>query len=134
MCGHPQLHAASCWDILKSPLKSPLLVKDARSAAPYWTQGIESLPPNHPGKRFASTEAKVKSLLCVVSLLIVISAVGQQTNQPAPSVTVIRAGTLIDGKAATPRHDQVIVIRGNRIESVSDAAAAKIPAGATTVD
>jgi imidazolonepropionase-like amidohydrolase len=49
-------------------------------------------------------------------------------------VTVIRAGTLIDGKAATPRHDQVIVIRGNRIESVSDAANAKIPAGAHEID
>jgi len=76
----------------------------------------------------------VKSLLCVVSLLFVISAVGQQANQAAPSVTVIRAGTLIDGKAAMPRHDQVIVIRGNRIESVSDAANAKIPAGAHEID
>lgn len=76
----------------------------------------------------------MKSLVCAVSLLFVISAVGQQANQPAPSVTVIRAGTLIDGKAATPRHDQVIVIRGNRIESVSDAANAKIPAGAHEID
>jgi imidazolonepropionase-like amidohydrolase len=38
------------------------------------------------------------------------------------AVTVIHAGTLIDGKSATPRHNQVIVIRGNRIESVLDAA------------
>ncbi|HEV3513771.1 MAG TPA: amidohydrolase family protein [Candidatus Sulfotelmatobacter sp.] len=76
----------------------------------------------------------MKSLLCVVSLLFVISAFGQQANQPAPSVTVIRAGTLIDGKAATARHDQVIVIRGNRIESISDAANAKIPAGAHEID
>ena len=76
----------------------------------------------------------MKSLLCVVSLLFVISALGQQVNQPGPPVTVIRAGTLIDGKAATPRHDQVIVIRGNRIESVSDAANAKIPAGAHEID
>ena len=52
----------------------------------------------------------------------------------APAVTVIRAGMLIDGKSDQPRRDQVIVIRGNRIESVSDAAAAKIPAGATTID
>jgi imidazolonepropionase-like amidohydrolase len=49
-------------------------------------------------------------------------------------VTVIRAGTLIDGKTATVRHDQVILIRGNRIESVSDAANAKIPAGAHEID
>ncbi len=52
----------------------------------------------------------------------------------APAVTVIRAGSLIDGKAATTRHDQVIVIQGNHIESVSDAASAKIPAGATVID
>ena len=41
---------------------------------------------------------------------------------------------LIDGKSDQPRRDQVIVIRGNRIESVSDAATAKIPAGAKTID
>jgi imidazolonepropionase-like amidohydrolase len=51
-----------------------------------------------------------------------------------PAVTVIRAGTLIDGKSDQPRRDQVIVVRGNRIESISDAASAKIPAGATVID
>jgi len=50
------------------------------------------------------------------------------------TVTVIRAGTLIDGKSDKPKPNQVIVIRGNRIDSVSDAAAAKIPAGATVID
>jgi imidazolonepropionase-like amidohydrolase len=55
-------------------------------------------------------------------------------NSATPQVTVIRAGTLIDGKSDSPRHDQVIVIRGNRIESVADAASAKIPTAATTVD
>ena len=49
-------------------------------------------------------------------------------------MTAIRAGTLIDGKSDKPRHDQVIVIRGNRIESVTDASNAKIPAGATVID
>ncbi len=52
----------------------------------------------------------------------------------AQDVTVIRAGTLIDGTSNTPRNNQVIVIRGNRIESVTDAASAKIPAGAATID
>src|SRR2546427_7213406 len=62
-------------------------------------------------------------------------ATGQQTASPAGAgSTVIRAGTLIDGKSNSPRHDQVIVIRGNRIESVSNAASAKIPAGASTID
>jgi len=54
--------------------------------------------------------------------------------QSGGDVTVIRAGTLIDGKSDKPRANQVIVIRGNRIESVSDASSAKIPAGATEID
>ncbi len=54
--------------------------------------------------------------------------------QSGAGVTVIRAGTLIDGKSDKPRTNQVIVIRGNRIESVSDASSAKIPAGATEID
>src|SRR5438309_2128943 len=54
--------------------------------------------------------------------------------QSGAGVTVIRAGTLIDGKSDKPRANQVIVIRGNRIESVSDASSAKIPAGATEID
>ena len=54
--------------------------------------------------------------------------------QSGAGVTVIRAGTLIDGKSDKPRANQVIVIRGNRIESVSDASTAKIPAGASEMD
>jgi imidazolonepropionase-like amidohydrolase len=54
--------------------------------------------------------------------------------QSGGDVTVIRAGTLIDGKSDKPRANQVIVIRGNRIESVSDASSAKISAGATEID
>ena len=52
----------------------------------------------------------------------------------ADAVTVIRAGTLIDGKSSAPRRNQVIVVRGNRIESVGDSASAKIPDGATVID
>ena len=51
----------------------------------------------------------------------------------APAVTVIRAGALIDGKSPSPRRDQVIVVRGNRIESVGGAGTA-IPPGATVID
>jgi imidazolonepropionase-like amidohydrolase len=72
----------------------------------------------------------MRSLLAVLCAFGLISySIGQ--TQP---VTVIRAGTLIDGKSDTPRHDQVITIRGNRIESVADAANAKTPAGATVID
>jgi len=54
-------------------------------------------------------------------------ALGQQ-------ITVVRAGMLIDGKSDAPKRNQVIVIRGNKIENVADAASAKIPEGATVVD
>ncbi|MGH9501701.1 MAG: amidohydrolase family protein [Terriglobales bacterium] len=72
----------------------------------------------------------------LLSLIVAVTLVPSVLSQtaPAPAVTVIRAGVLIDGKSDQPRRNQVIVIRGNRIESVSDAAAAKIPAGATTID
>src|SRR3989475_2302732 len=73
--------------------------------------------------------------MLIFSVAFPLAATGQQTASAAGAqITVIRAGTLIDGKSSTPRHDQVIVIRGNRIGSVSDAASAKIPAGASTID
>jgi imidazolonepropionase-like amidohydrolase len=47
---------------------------------------------------------------------------------------VIRAGSLIDGKSDKPQHDRMIIVRGNRIDSVTDASTAKPPAGATVID
>jgi imidazolonepropionase-like amidohydrolase len=69
----------------------------------------------------------------VIVVVITSSAQAQRANS-APPYTVIRAGTLIDGKSESPRHNQVIVIRGNRIDSVSDASTARIPADAAVVD
>jgi imidazolonepropionase-like amidohydrolase len=57
-----------------------------------------------------------------------------QTPANQEPVTVIRAGVLLDGKSSAPRHDQVIVVRGNRIESVEDGATAALPAGAKVID
>ncbi|MFZ1140702.1 MAG: amidohydrolase family protein [Candidatus Sulfotelmatobacter sp.] len=68
----------------------------------------------------------------VCSALWSLTAFGQ--TGATPPATVIRAGTLIDGKSDKPRRDQVIVIRGNRIESVGNAANAKIPDRATVID
>jgi len=56
-------------------------------------------------------------------ILLAATANGQQ-------VTVIKAGTLIDGTSPQPRHNQTIVIRGNRIESIGGEA----PAGARVID
>jgi imidazolonepropionase-like amidohydrolase len=57
-------------------------------------------------------------------LFLAVSATAQQ-------VTVIKAGTLIDGRSSEVRRNQTIVIRGNRIESVGDVAT---PAGAKVID
>ncbi len=81
---------------------------------------------------------RIRALVVVAFLLAVIPAVGQMkqdaAQKAAPQVIAIRAGTLIDGTSDTPRANQVIIIRGNRIESVGDAVSAKIPAEARVID
>jgi imidazolonepropionase-like amidohydrolase len=69
------------------------------------------------------------------SILVFCLAVSSlaQTATPQP-VTVIHAGTLIDGRSDQPRRNQLILIRGNRIESVSDAASGKVPDGENVID
>src|SRR5215470_11358834 len=79
--------------------------------------------------------ASVKTLpFCLILTLAVVVVAQEQGKPTVQPVTIIRAGTLIDGKSDQPRHDQVIVVRGNRIESVSDAAGANTPDGATVID
>ncbi|MCU1303981.1 MAG: hypothetical protein JWQ87_4265 [Candidatus Sulfotelmatobacter sp.] len=58
----------------------------------------------------------------------------QKDKNPSEVWTVIRAGSLIDGKSDKPRINQVVIIRGSHIESIGDAATAKIPAGANVID
>ncbi len=70
------------------------------------------------GRRWA---AVVGGLLCGVTL----------GAEPAQAVTVIRAGTLIDGVSGSAKTNQAIVIRGNRIESVGPGAP---PAAAKVID
>src|SRR5213593_2063428 len=73
---------------------------------------------------------ELRAVVC--SLLATAAAV--LPARGADAVTAIRAGTLVDGKSSAPRRDQMIVVRGNRIESVSDAASAAIPGGANVID
>src|SRR5215472_3637297 len=68
--------------------------------------------------------------LVVVGGLLCGTALGAEPAPP-PQVTVIRAGVLIDGVSGSPKTNQVIVVRGNRIESVGAGAA---PAGAKVID
>ena len=70
-----------------------------------------------------------------MAVLCSLPAVAQTATSPIlGTYIVIRAGTLIDGRSDTPKHDQIIVIRGDRIDSVGDATSVKTPSGATVVD
>ena len=76
----------------------------------------------------------VRMLFLLVALVMPLLAQQNSSALALHSFTVIRAGTLIDGKSDAPRRDQVIVIRGDRIDSISDSATAKIPASAEIID
>jgi imidazolonepropionase-like amidohydrolase len=74
-----------------------------------------------------------------VVLFITLIAVAQAASQTssagaaATTLTVIRAGSLIDGTSDAARKNQLIFVRGERIEKVVDASAA-IPANAKVID
>jgi imidazolonepropionase-like amidohydrolase len=75
-----------------------------------------------------------RSFLCLSALLVLSAAARSQTAAQSPAaLTVIRARTLIDGTSAAARKNQLIFVRGNRIEKVTDASAA-IPAEAKVID
>jgi len=80
-----------------------------------------------------------KAFLGAMLLLAVLGAttVAQSAAQPKSNaanekITAIRAANLIDGTAGQVRHNVLIVIKGNRIESVADGGAP--PAGATVIN
>jgi imidazolonepropionase-like amidohydrolase len=79
--------------------------------------------------RFASI---LFALLLSVSLTAGIAS-AQSTNPTTGPLTVIRAGTLIDGSSESARKNQLIFVRGDRIEKVADAST-QIPASATVID
>ena len=58
---------------------------------------------------------------------------GQSGAPTAAPLTVIRAGMLIDGVSEAPRKNQLIFVRGERIEKVADDSA-PIPAGTKVID
>jgi len=62
-----------------------------------------------------------------------VGARGQSVSAAPAPLTVIRAGTLIDGVSEAPRKNQLIFVRGERIEKVAEGSAA-IPAGAKVID
>ena len=73
------------------------------------------------------------SLACLAALLVCAIANSQDTPKEANRLTVIQAGSLIDGTSDAPRKNQLIFVRGNRIEKIA-AASETIPAGAQVID
>src|SRR5580693_5964242 len=76
-----------------------------------------------------------KGFLCLAILLILGAASlrAQTATTSAAPLTVIRAGTLIDGASDTPRKNQLVFVRGEHIEKVTEGSA-PIPAGAKVID
>ncbi len=80
----------------------------------------------------------MKRWFVLLSCWWLISSCWAQTNASSPTpITIIRAGTLIDGVSGTARHNVVITIRGSLITDVADGAVslpANIPSGVTFID
>jgi imidazolonepropionase-like amidohydrolase len=74
-----------------------------------------------------------KACLLIVAALLAAEVLHGQTAAPPAELTVIRAGTMIDGTSQTPRKNQLIFVRGERIEKIAESGEA-IPAGATVID
>src|ERR1700682_1882454 len=74
-----------------------------------------------------------KQILCLVVLLLFFGAnVSAQQTPAATQVTVIRAGKLIDVDAGRVQSNQMILVRGGKIESMGENL--PIPTGATGID
>lgn len=69
----------------------------------------------------------------MLSFLFTANLTFAQSTAPSATLTVIRAGSLIDGTSDAPRKNQLIFVRGDRIEKVSDAGT-QIPADANVID
>ncbi|HMI54171.1 MAG TPA: amidohydrolase family protein [Candidatus Saccharimonadales bacterium] len=78
---------------------------------------------------------KDKTLRLLASLVFATLAIPGASAQATPdaTLTVIRAGSLIDGLSGSPRRNQLIFVRNDRIEKISDFSAT-IPPEAKIVD
>lgn len=75
----------------------------------------------------------IKDALITMLAVLTLCPVGF-AQQSGEALIAIRCGKLIDGIAAQPRQDMVVIIRGDRIEAVGKAASITIPTGATILD
>ncbi|HEY7405847.1 MAG TPA: amidohydrolase family protein [Candidatus Angelobacter sp.] len=87
-------------------------------------------------KRFATVKSVLMAMTSIGAVMLQTSAVAQEAHKTAaPAVektTSIRAATLIDGLSNQPRHNVLVVIKGNRIESVTEGG--NPPAGAMVIN
>ena len=74
--------------------------------------------------------------LLLISILFCtgIARAQSSTSSTSSALTVLRAGTLIDGVSDAPRKNQLLFLRGGRVEKVADATGTAIPAGAKVID
>jgi imidazolonepropionase-like amidohydrolase len=89
---------------------------------------LRSLKKRQTGENQMKTLGYVFLLLCLCAA----ASRAQTASSPAP-LTVIRAGVLIDGQSDTPKKHQLIFVRGQRIEKVTDNSVT-IPADAKVLD
>lgn len=76
----------------------------------------------------------MKTLFAVMAILFCQFSAAQSNSTAAAQVTAIRAGALIDTQAGATRRDQLILIRGDKVESVGDASSIAVPPGAKVID
>lgn len=78
----------------------------------------------------------IRRAIFLPALLLLFCFAGLSLGQKAPAgpekITAIRAANLIDGVSAEMRHNVLVIVKGNKIESVT--AGGKEPAGATVIN
>lgn len=75
-----------------------------------------------------------RCLLFIFVFMTIAPALAQQAPKPAPKTVYIRAGRLFDATSDNVHDNMVIVLLGDRIQSVGPAAAVTIPLGASVID
>ena len=74
----------------------------------------------------------LKKIVCsaAISVFLFLFVLSVRSQGQSGAAVVIEGGTLIDGNGGAPVRDALIIIRGNRIETVSRKGQVAYPAGA----
>jgi imidazolonepropionase-like amidohydrolase len=86
--------------------------------------------------RRARTRLRVVPALALGSALLALPLVRAQTapaNRPDRPIAIV-GGLLVDATGAPPRHDQTVVIQGERIVEIGPMETVAVPAGAQVID